>query len=119
MKPYSLSVYQIVICFIAIVFILDRLQRFMKREMRQSLLKLFASLFIWLSILVFSAFPLFAGRITDMLGINDNTTVILTGFTVVFMLIYKLLSVIEQLDKNITKLVRNEALRDLKKNSKK
>lgn len=115
MKIFSLYPYQIIISLISLLFIIDRIIKFLKKETRQSVLKIVASIFIWASIFSLAVFPTFATGIMNFIGIYNHTEAfILIGFTVTFMLIYKLLSVIEDLDKNITELVRENALRVLK-----
>jgi hypothetical protein len=114
MKILFLYPYQIVLLIISLLFLFDRLQKFIKKEPRQSLLKLLASIIIWSSILILTIVPSLASEITKLAGAHDQfEALILIGFTVVFMVIYKLLAVIEKLDKNITELVRKEALRDV------
>ncbi len=49
-----------------------------------------------------------------MFGIEDNiNAVIITGFLLVFLLIFKLLSAIEKIEQNVSELTRREALSHL------
>ncbi len=112
---WKLNLIQIVLASISLFFLVDRLARFFRREKAQSLFKFVAFVIIWLMVLLVSLFPTLAYTISRSLGMGESlNTLIFAGFIVVFAIIYKLLNIIERLERNITEIVRKEALKDLK-----
>ena len=58
-------------------------------------------------------YPQFTSWLARIIGIIDNmNAVIMTGFLLVFLLIFKLLSAIEKIEQNISELTRKDALRE-------
>jgi hypothetical protein len=49
------------------------------------------------------------------MGDKDGNSIILMGFVIVFLILLRMLSIIERIERNITDLVRRDALEDLKK----
>lgn len=114
MKP---ALYQIIVIAIALFFIIDRFIKFTRHEQRQSAFKFVVITFLWIGILLFILFPNLAHLISKMLGMGENlNTFIFIGFIIVCGLIYKLLTVIERMEKEIIEIVRNDALKKLKNN---
>ncbi len=110
----DISIYQIILGTISIFFLVQRSLRFIRKERGQSLFKLLATIIIWGSIFIFSFFPNIAHTISRNLGLGENlNTLIFSGFVFVFLLIFKLLDQIEKLERNISEIVRKEALREL------
>lgn len=113
----QLAFYQIVIIFIAFLFITDRAIKFTKQEHRQSFLKFIIMICIWSSVLLLILFPNLAHTISLSLGMGENlNTMIFIGFIIVFGIIYKLLNIIERMEKEITSIVRRDALKEITKN---
>ena len=109
-----MTLYQYIIAGISLWFIVSRLMRFIRREQAQSFVKLMTFLLVWSAIFVIAVFPRAASSIANLVGLNGNINiVILLGFIVVFLLLFKLLSVIEHIERNITEIVRRDALRDV------
>ncbi|MEN9327346.1 MAG: hypothetical protein RI947_154 [Candidatus Parcubacteria bacterium] len=107
--------YQYIIAGISLWFIATRLLRFLRREQSQSLFKFMTFLVIWSTIFLIAVFPRVASYLAALAGLNgDGGMIILLGFIIVFLIIFKLLSVIEHMERNITQIVRRDALRDLK-----
>lgn len=103
----------LIIACIAAYFVLDRLGRYWKHERTQTFFKLFVTAFVWIPVFIISIFPGIAYSAIKSLGMENFNSVIFSGFVVVFILIFKLLSIIERLEHNITEIVRKEALKDL------
>ena len=110
----SISIYRLILITASMLLIVDRAIRFLKKEESQSFFKLFSTLIIWLPILVISANPNAAYSITNKLGLGQNLNpLIFISFILVFALLFKLLSLIENLERNITKIVREQALKEI------
>ena len=106
-----MNVYQFFLAVIASFFILMGILRFIRRERSQTLFKLFLTLFVWGGIFTISIFPNVSHTLSTLLGLGENlNTLIFIGFVVVFIIIFRLLNVIEKLEMNISEIVRKEAL---------
>jgi len=113
---FGISIIRWILIALALFFIIDRFLRFIKKETGQTFYKLFSTLFIWGAVLTISIFPDFAYFISAKLGMGKNlNTLIFFGFVVVFMILFKILSAIENIEKEITKIVREMGIRNLKK----
>lgn len=109
---FGISIIRWILIFLSIAMIIDRFFRFLKREIGQSLFKLFSTIIIWGTVLIISVFPDFAYYISKKLGMGKNlNTLIFFGFVVVFMILFKILSLIEKLEEEITKIVREIAIK--------
>ena len=105
---------RIVLVSVAVLFLVDGLVKFFKREERQTLFKLLSYLTVWGSMLVMGLFPGASHRISQLLGFGENlNTLIFLGFAIVFFAIFKLLNAVERLERNISEIVRREALEKL------
>ena len=114
--PTNISVYQIFLSLIALLFLVNSAVRFLKKEKSQSFFKFSTTLVIWGFILFVGLYPQLAHSISQKFGMGESlNTLIFTGFVVIFMVIYKLLNIIEKLERNISELVRKEALNKLDK----
>jgi len=115
MNNLNFSFYKTVVILISSYFIIKQLYNFFVREQFQSFIKFITVIIIWSSIIVFISVPGLSHFISENLGLGENlNTLIFTGFIVVFILIFKFLSIIEKLERNITEIVRKEALKELK-----
>ncbi|MEW6387834.1 MAG: DUF2304 domain-containing protein [Thermodesulfobacteriota bacterium] len=110
----KLTFYQIILAVVAIGFIYTGLAKFIRKEKKQTIIKLLATVFIWGSVLLFAIFPRTPHIISRDLGFGHNlNTLIFVGFVVVLMIIFKLLTIIERLERDISEIVRKEALKKL------
>lgn len=96
---------------IAGVFIFSTFVKFMKRENRQTIFKLLATSFVWISIALFALFPAATHLISERLGFGESlNTLIFIGFVIVFVILFKIINMIERTERNISEIVRKEAL---------
>jgi hypothetical protein len=118
MKIMSINIYQIVVVVISALMIFQGFRRFIKRKEGQTILKLLIRIAVWGGMAIITIFPRLIHLMAKTLGIIDNmNAVILTGFLLVFLMIFKLLSAIERLEQQISEVTRKEALKDVKKNN--
>lgn len=117
---FGKSIYQILLGFISAIFLFGSLLKYFSKERNQSFFKFFASIAIWGSLFSFALFPEVAYIISEKIGLGENlNTLIFIGFVIVFIAIFKLLSIVERLERNISEIVRKEALSRLERENKK
>ncbi len=92
------------------------LVKFFTKKSHFTLFKLFSIIVIWGGIVWLILSPDDSMKqVADWLGIEDGfNAIILVGFIVVLFMIYRLLAVIESLERTMTEFIRQEALRDVK-----
>ncbi|WP_417917051.1 DUF2304 family protein [Candidatus Electronema sp. JC] len=106
-----MHLYQFVIVAISSVMLYLGVKEFANREAGQTLLKLAVRLTVWGGMALIAIYPDFTLFIARVLGVVDNfNAVVMMGFLLVFMLIFKLLSAIEKIEQNVSELTRKEAL---------
>ena len=112
----QLHFFQIVLIIVAGLFLFNGLWKFIKREQGQSVLKIIYTALIWGGVVFLAVFPDFLRTFSREHGLGESLNVfIFVGFILVFVAIFKLLGSIEKGERNITELVRKEALKDLDK----
>ncbi len=112
----QLPLINLVLVFVSGFFLITGAIKFFKREERQTFFKLFSYLVIWGSILTFGLFPRSSRSLSQFLGFGENlNTLIFFGFVVVFSALFKLVSSVERLERNISEIVRREALEKLER----
>src|SRR6185369_9655383 len=110
----SFALYQIVILALAAIMILHGLKSFLSKASGQTILKFLVRLIVWGGMALVVAFPQISNMLAKIIGIQGNiNAVILTGFLLVFLMIFKLLSAIEPLEQQITALTRTQAIEDI------
>jgi hypothetical protein len=116
MIPDHLRLYQVVVIFIATIMLYQGFEKLIKRDSSQTLLKFFIRLVIWGGMGAVALFPPISTVIARFIGIEGNTNaVILTGFLLVFLMVFKLLSAIEKLEKRFSELIQKDALKKVNK----
>lgn len=109
----GISIIRWVLIILSVFIILEIISKFLKRQSRQTLFKLFSSLSIWSTVLLISIYPDFAYFIARKLGMGENlNTLIFFGFVVSFMLIFKIISIIENIEQQITEIIRKTAIKE-------
>lgn len=111
----TIHLYQIIVTVISTVMIYQGIVRYAKRESGQTIFKVFVRLSVWGGMIGITLFPNLTNIIADIIGLQGNmNAVILTGFLLVFLMIFKLLSAIERLEQSITEVTRKKALTALR-----
>jgi len=110
----NLHFYQLVILVISGVMIYQGVNNFIQGKDNQTLLKVSVRLVVWGGMAFITLFPNFSNVLAGIIGIEGNiNAVILTGFILVFLMIFKLLSAIEHLEQQITLITREKSLQSI------
>ena len=105
----NIHLYQIVIVAMSTVMIYQGVANF--RKGGQTLLKLAVRVAVWGGMALVAVWPALTLVLARIIGLEGNiNAVILTGFLLVFLMIFKLLSTIERMEAHITTLTRKDAL---------
>jgi len=111
----NIPIFRYLIAVFILLVLLMRIIKFSRRETSQTAFKLLTTIFIWGSIFAILINPSIAYFISRILGIGENlNTLIFIAFIFVFLLIFKILGIIEKIEKNITEIIRKEALKNIK-----
>lgn len=106
-----LHLYQIIVVIVSGVMIYSGTKDFFTGKSQQTFYKLFIRIVVWGGMALISIFPGVTNTLAGFIGLEGNiNAVILTGFLLIFLMIFKLLSAIERLEQNISELTRKEAL---------
>lgn len=112
----NLSTLQIILSLLALIMLSQGFYKYIKHEQGQTLFKLMVSVVMWGGILIFSLLPAFSHTVTRLLGFGENlNTLIFLGFIIIFLILTKIIHVIERVERNISEIVRKEALSKLEK----
>ena len=110
-----MNLYQIILATTASIFLVVGTMRFLKHQKSQTFFKLCLTYIIWGGIFAISIFPNISYTISKIFGLGQNlNTLIFIGFVTIFVIIFRLLHTIERLEKNISEIVRKEALEKIK-----
>lgn len=110
------ALYQIIIVAFAAIMIFQGLKNYFGGKGSQTFLKLLTRIVVWGGMATVVTFPNVSNTVAKLIGIEGNiNAVILAGFLLVFLMLFKLLSAIEKLEQQITTLTRQESLQDLEK----
>ncbi len=120
MSISTLHFYQIAILLISLTMIYFGLEKYLRRQATQTLFKLLIRIIVWGGMSAVAFFPGITDHLALFIGIEGNVNaVILLGFLLVFLLIFKILSIVERLEQQISTFVRHDALSDFDKDIKK
>lgn len=109
----DLQLYQIIILGLAVFMIYQGGKKYVKHEGGQTFTKFAVRVIVWGGMAAIAVYPGLSNQLASSIGIEGNiNAVILVGFILVFLMIFKLLSAIEGLEQQITSLTRKEALTD-------
>jgi len=107
--------YQIIVSLISIAMIYQGVRNFIRGKSGQTILKLLTRIVVWGGMLLIALFPNVTIALANIIGLQGNiNAVILVGFILIFLIIFKLFSAVERLEQNISELTRKEALKEIK-----
>ena len=110
----NITLPQVLLALVASAGLVNGVVKYVAKERSQTLFKLVASVLVWGTIGVFSLFPERAHTVSRWAGFGENlNTLIFIGFIVVFVILFKLLAIIERLERNLSEMVRQKALEDI------
>lgn len=113
---FGIEFYQFVVIAIAIFMVADGIDHYIRGSYGQSFLKLAVRILIWGSMGTIALFPRLTYAIAHFLGVEGNVNAVMfIAFLFVFLLIFKLMSVIERVEQQVTTLTRQHALEDIGK----
>ena len=105
----DINLYQIIILTVSSVMLFQGTKEFIKRESGQTFLKFSVRLIVWGGMALIAVYPNSMLYISRVLGFKDNmNAVVILGFLLVFILIFRLLRAIERIEQNISKLSQQE-----------
>lgn len=111
----NFHLYQLIILAISAFMVYQGIANYIKGQGGQTFYKLLIRITIWGGMVIVTLYPKIIQLLAKTLGIIDNmNAVILTGFLLVFLMIFKLLSAIEKLEQNISEITRKDAIREIK-----
>lgn len=111
----SFHLYQLVIIFVSAFMIFQGIKNYLKGKTGQTIYKVSIRILVWGGMAIVTLFPNLIHLLAKTLGIIDNmNAVILTGFLLVFLMIFKLLSAIERLEQQISEVVRKDTLENIR-----
>jgi hypothetical protein len=112
----KMHIYQIAVSAISAIMIYQGILQYVKGRTGQTVLKLSARIVVWGGMGAIAIFPDLSNKIANVIGIAGNiNAVILIGFILVFLMMFKLLSAIEKLEQSLSEVTRNDALKEIKK----
>ncbi len=110
----NLTVLPILFSAISLVVIVSRIIRFIHKEQGQTIFKLLMTISIWGTISYIALFPAHIRFLSRQLGFGENlNTFIFFGFVAISVLLFRLLSIVEKLERQLTDIIRKNALKDL------
>ncbi len=114
--PARFEMYQFIVVALALVEIYFGLEKYIKRRPGQTLLKLLIRIVVWGGMGLVALYPRLTDRLANIVGLEGNiNAVILIGFILIFLIIFKILAVVERIEQDISVLTQKDALKHLKK----
>lgn len=107
----DLQLYQYVVLGLALYMIWQGGIKYFKHEGNQTFMKFAVRVIVWGGMAAIATFPNLSNDVAKFIGIAGNiNAVILVGFILIFLIIFKLLSAIETLEQQISVLTRKDAI---------
>ena len=112
----KIHLYQIAVIIVSSLMIYQGLDRYFKKQKNQSFLKLLIRLIVWGGMIAIVIYPKASMSLAKIIGIEGNiNAIILVGFILIFLIIFKLINAIEHLEQQISILTRKDSLEEIKK----
>ena len=112
----TIHIYQIIVVAVSVFMIFQGLRNFIKGKSGQTFYKLLIRMTVWGGMSLIAIFPSFTNVLASLVGLKGNiNAVILSGFILIFLMIFKLLSAIERLEQNLSEVTRKDALKEIRK----
>ncbi len=112
----AIHLYQVIVVAVSVFMIFQGVKNFVQGKSGQTLLKLSVRLFVWGGMSLIAIFPSFTNVLAKFVGLQGNiNAVILSGFILIFLMMFKLLSAIENLEQGLSEVTRKEALNEIDK----
>lgn len=116
MVEIKFHLYQIIVLIISAYMIFGGIKKFIRGKSGLTFYKLVIRLIVWGGMSVIAIFPQTTNILAVLVGLEGNiNAVILSGFMLIFLMIFKLLSAIERLEQQISEVTRKEALKEVEK----
>lgn len=110
----SIRLYQILITLVSAFMIYQGVRNYFRGKEGQTIYKVAIRVIVWGGMAMVAIFPKAISILAKTLGIIDHlNAVVLTGFLLVFLIIFKLLSAIERLERDISTLTRKDSLKQI------
>lgn len=110
----SIHLYQIAVIIVASLMIYQGLDRYFKKQRQQTFLKLLIRLIVWGGMIAIVIYPKASMSLAKIIGIEGNiNAIILVGFILIFLIIFKLMNAIEHLEQQMTEITRKDSLENL------
>ena len=112
----TIHIYQIIVVAVSVFMIFQGTKNFIKGKNGQTFYKLAIRIAVWGGMSLIAIFPSFTNVLANLVGLQGNiNAVILSGFILIFLMIFKLLSAIEKLEQGLSEVTRKDALKEIDK----
>ena len=112
----TIHIYQVIVVAVSVFMIFQGAKNFIKGKSGQTFYKLLIRIGVWGGMSLIAIFPSFTNVLANLVGLQGNiNAVILSGFILIFLMIFKLLSAIEKLEQGLSEVTRKDALKEIEK----
>ncbi len=120
MIPEELRFYQVAVVLVSLTMIAFGAQKFFQRRPQQSFLKFGVRVLVWGGLAMLALYPNLADQVAEFIGIGDNiSALVVIGFLFTFLMIFKILSIIERIEQDISTITRRKALDEFEERKRK
>lgn len=116
MIELKFHLYQVIVLLVSAIMIFQGIKNFVRGKSGQTFYKLAIRIIVWGGMAVIALFPQATNILAGLVGLEGNiNAVILSGFLLIFLMIFKLLSAVERLEQDLSMLTRKESLKEIDK----